>query len=282
MTYDDMWRRLAVVYGVAEAKAVVRTLLEDVFSMTLTDICCGKVTQLSAKDNALLEKMMVRLEKAEPVQYVTGKAFFAGRFFHVEPGVLIPRPETEQLCNMAVDALARCEDSAVPRLLDIGTGSGCIAVTVAAQVHRAEVTAWDISPTALAVATRNAEALHTMVRVQYGDALHAPADKELWDVVVSNPPYVCISEQKAMAPNVTRYEPSEALYVPDSDPLLFYRAITAYAVSALRPGGSLLFEINPRFAGDMEAIVADAGMEKVRTVPDMYGRQRFTISCKPL
>lgn len=268
--YSDLWHSLAAVYDEKEAQALVRHVLDIRFGLSATDVYCGKVTQLSADDRMALDKIMKRLLKAEPVQYVLGKAFFAGREFHVGPEVLIPRPETEELCQWV-------EQMAPPRpaVLDIGTGSGCIAVTLAKELPGADVTAWDISGAALDVARHNAESLGATVRFDRHDALDPPHDDGRWTVVVSNPPYICRSEQAAMERNVLDYEPHTALFVPDDDPLLFYRAIANYAIKALVPGGLLFFEINPMFAEDLAAMLSDAGYGDVEVKDDFCQRQRF-------
>lgn len=291
MTYDQFWQRLATVYDRHEAQAVARTVLDTVFGMTLTDICCGKVTQLSADEGARLEKIIRRLEKSEPVQYVLGEAWFCGRRFTVRPGVLIPRPETEDLAAWAVELSAQqakeqaqqAKEQATqadggatqaPRLLDIGTGSGCLAATLALDIPGAEVTAWDISPDALAIASDNARQLGARVTFSLRDALHAPADDSQWSLIVSNPPYILERERTAMHRNVTDYEPPLALFVPDDDPLLFYRAIARYALRALRPGSWLLFEANTAFADDVAAMGRQLGFRRVEVRPDRFGRQR--------
>lgn len=291
MTYDQFWQRLATVYDRHEAQAVARTVLDTVFGMTLTDICCGKVTQLSADEGARLEKIIRRLEKSEPVQYVLGEAWFCGRRFTVRPGVLIPRPETEDLAAWAVELSAQQakelaqqakkqapqadgEAQHAPRLLDIGTGSGCLAATLALDIPGAEVEAWDISPDALAIASDNARQLGARVTFSLRDALHAPADDGVWSLIVSNPPYILERERTAMHRNVTDYEPPLALFVPDDDPLLFYRAIARYALRALRPGGWLLFEANTAFADDVAAMGRQLGFRRVEVRPDRFGRPR--------
>ena len=284
MTYDQLWQRLAAVYDRREAQAVARTVLGTAFGMTLTDICCGKVTQLSADEGARLEKIISRLEKSEPVQYVLGEAWFCGRRFTVRPGVLIPRPETEDLAMWAVELSAQqAKEQAqqadggatqAPRLLDIGTGSGCLAATLALDIPGAEVEAWDISPDALAIASGNARRLGARVTFRLQDALHAPAGTGVWSLIVSNPPYILERERAAMHRNVLDHEPPTALFVPDDDPLLFYRAIARYALQALRPGGRLLFEANTAFADDVAAMGRQLGFTGVEVRPDRFGRPR--------
>ena len=295
MTYNQLWKRLTVIYNEREAQAIVRTVLDALFGMSLTDICLGKVTQLSADDTTRLEKIMQRLEKSEPVQYVLGAEWFAGRLFDVAPGVLIPRPETEDLVKWACDEakekekednskeergkeekeVSKKEEVPHPSILDIGTGSGCIAITVALALPQARVTAWDISTDALAIAAGNAHRLGASVRFEHQDALSAPDDEERWDVIVSNPPYICDRERADMSDNVLSYEPELALFVPDNDPLLFYRAIARYASKALKPGGRLLFEINTAYAHEVAQTMANEGFTAIEIRNDCFGKPRM-------
>lgn len=295
MTYNQLWKRLTTIYNEREAQAIVRTVLDALFGMSLTDICLGKVTQLSADDTTRLEKIMQRLEKSEPVQYVLGSGWFAGRLFSVAPGVLIPRPETEDLVKWACDEAkekekednskeerskeekedSKEEEAPHPSILDIGTGSGCIAITVALALPQARVTAWDISTDALAIAAGNAHRLGASVRFEHQDALSAPDDEERWDVIVSNPPYICDRERADMSDNVLSYEPELALFVPDSDPLLFYRAIARYASKALKPGGRLLFETNTAYAHEVAQAMADEGFTAIEVRNDCFGKPRM-------
>lgn len=274
--YRALWQDLLPRYDEREAKAVARTLLEERYGLTLTDIVCGGVAQLAAHEQEDLQQMMARLSAGEPVQYVLGSAPFCGRRYHVAPGVLIPRPETEQLARLTAE-VARQYDHAT--VLDVGTGSGCIAITVALEATESAVSAWDISPTALQIARNNAAALHATVHFSQQDALHAPADDAaLWDVVVSNPPYVMLKERTTMAENVLQHEPETALFVPDDDPLCFYRAIAQYGRHALRAGGTLLFEINPLLALEMLQLLEAEGYVQNRLIADDFGKKRFTQS----
>lgn len=320
MTYNQLWKRLTAIYNEREAQAIVRTVLDALFGMSLTDICLGKVTQLSADDTTRLEKIMQRLEKSEPVQYVLGAGWFAGRLFDVAPGVLIPRPETEDLVKWACDEAKekekednskeergkeekevskkgeapqkeeqllsslfknnkevseKGEEAPHPSILDIGTGSGCIAITVALALPQARVTAWDISTDALAIAAGNAHRLGASVRFEHQDALSAPDDEERWDVIVSNPPYICDRERADMSDNVLSYEPELALFVPDSDPLLFYRAIARYASKALKPGGRLLFETNTAYVHEVAQAMANEGFTAIEVRNDCFGKPRM-------
>lgn len=286
MTFRDFWHPLATVYAPREARSVALLALERRFGLRLADIACGDVEGL---DEQVLEQLRSRLLAGEPVQYVLGEAGFCGRTFSVGPGVLIPRPETEWLCRKAVQLTAGLDGAS---FLDIGTGSGCIACTVALErASRAgrpspeltgtEVVAWDISEEALAMARANAAALGARVCVEKADALRPPADTRRWDIIVSNPPYVCLRERAAMHPNVRCHEPELALFVPDDDPLMFYRAIARYATRALKPRGALLFELNPLYAGDLAAMASDMGFGAVTVEEDAQGRQRYAVISRP-
>ena len=300
MTYEELWHRLTHIYDAGEAKAIVRWVLDVRFGLSLTDILCGKVTELSAHDQTELEKIMQRLEKGEPVQYVIGVADFFGRQFHVEPGVLIPRPETEELCRwiLASDkhgltrTVREIPHQSDANILDIGTGSGCIAITLALELPDAQVTAWDISDDALRIAAGNAKSLGANVTFKHRDVLDSSLftlDSSLftlhsslpkWDLIVSNPPYICEKEKSAMECNVLDHEPHLALFVPDDDPLLFYRAIAQYAAEALTAQGSLFFEVNPLYADDLDRMLRMMSYHDIYIRQDQFGKTRFLKATK--
>ncbi len=275
MTYTEIWHALAPVYGSSEAKAVARLLLDDLFGFTLTDIVSGKVSELSAESTLLLQEKMRRLSEGEPVQYVTGQALFCGRSFSVGPGVLIPRPETEDLVALVERFLSAKAPDHLLRIVDGGTGSGCIACTLALDVPQSEVTAWDVSPAAIRRAQANAASLGAKVDIVHRDMLSLPTENSCWDVIVSNPPYVLESERADMERNVVGYEPQEALFVPDADALRFYRALATYAHTALRPGGLIAFEINPLCADAMKTLLEAMDFHSVTLSADRFGRTRF-------
>lgn len=290
MTYDDIWRRLAGVYDQREARAVARMLVEEKFGLSFTDIICGAVETLSDADKQWIEAAVKRLEQGEPIQYVLGWAWFAGLKFNVRSGVLIPRPETEWLVNSVCANSVPSNDRPL-RILDIGTGSGCIALSIKQRLPETYVEAWDISTEALSIAADNARSLSLDVVWRQQDALNITPnvlsttpndnsvvpDSPLWDVIVSNPPYICERERTDMARNVLEHEPSTALFVPDTDPLLFYRAITRYAVGSLNEGGRLLFECNTLYAGDTARMMADEGMTATQVYDDCFGKPRFAV-----
>ena len=276
MNYQELWRRLAQVYDEGEAKAIARLVYEVRFNLTLSDLFIGKDTQLSANDQAELAEITQRLEQQEPVQYVLGQADFCGRTFLVNQHVLIPRPETEELCRWIIsefrDESLEFRDCSI---LDIGTGSGCIAITLAADLPKAEVTAWDISGEALQVARENAKRLHFNVIFELADALNTPLDHEQWDVIVSNPPYICNKERARIEANVLDHEPHTALFVPDDSPLLFYSAIAQYGLTALKTGGRLYFEINPLYAQELAEMLSMMSYHDIEIKNDTYGKQRM-------
>lgn len=276
MTYRELWRTLEPLYGNGEARAVTDYMLDVCFGLSKADILCGAVEEMTAEKTAELNKIFGRLTEGEPVQYVLGRAEFSGRWFNVRPGVLIPRPETEELCAWIT---ADSKASGSPKVLDIGTGSGCIAITLQLDMPESKVTAWDISADALDVARENAQQLGANVNFVKLDALNAKPEGE-WDVIVSNPPYICEKEKKDMAVNVLEHEPHTALFVPDADPLLFYRAITRLAVQTLSKGGRLYFEINPIYADDTCHMMRAEGMTAVELRSDMYGKQRMAKGVK--
>ena len=292
MKYETLWRRLTGIYDTDEAKAIVRWVLDVKFGLSLTDIVCGKTDELTETESAELEAMMLRLEQAEPVQYVAGVAEFCGRMFHVEPGVLIPRPETGEMVRWIIkseELRVKSEESAPPErvkseescVLDIGTGSGCIAITLALEMPKAKVTAWDVSDDALRIAKKNANTLGADVTFEQQDILNHSSlftlhsSLPMWDLIVSNPPYVCDQEKTTMERHVLEHEPHLALFVPDDDPLRFYRAIGHYAQEALKPGGLLYFELNPLYAHETEALLRDLGFAETEIRQDMFGKQRF-------
>ena len=275
-TYQQFWQSLTPLYDAGEAQAIVRTVLDVEYGMTLTDIICGKVNELSSDEERNLEEIIAKLQNGEPVQYVLGEADFAGRTFHVEPGVLIPRPETAELCQWIEEEVSSLEADEKKQILDICTGSGCIAITLGLNIPNSEVTGWDISEDALRIAQGNVEMLKAgNVRIEYQDALMLPKAAEAADIIVSNPPYICEKEKADMEKNVLEHEPSIALFVPDEDPLKFYRAIAEYASSALKSEGALYFEINPIYEKETREMLEELGFKDIETKEDAFGKKRM-------
>ena len=270
MTYRQLWQRLVPVYGEGEAQAIARLIYEVRYGLTLSDLLMGRDSSVPQDE---LEQIAIRLERQEPVQYILGQADFYGRTFVVNEHVLIPRPETEELCQWIIAADAT-------NILDIGTGSGCIAITLAAEMPEAEVTAWDISEEALKVAKENAKRHNVHVSFEQVDALHLTSDichqtSVVFDLIVSNPPYICNKERETMEANVLEHEPHTALFVPNDDPLLFYRAIAQYGQTALKEGGWLYFEINPLYAESLQDMLSKMSYHDITLNNDQYGKQRM-------
>ena len=352
MTYSEIWHRIATSYDDGEARAIARILIEELFGLSYADIVCGATEQLSADDALRLDTAVRRIEQGEPLQHVLGYADFCGNRFCVNGSVLIPRPETEWLVDEGAKLMDGCIASdetqhkaphSPKRILDIGTGSGCIAISLKLRLGDAYVEAWDISEEALRTAQDNADALKAEVVFRKRDALRAeeeclqggalvssapteqtmdsinsnegalvssaptgqamdsinsnegalvssaPTEQAMdsinsneasttaapWDLIVSNPPYICDSERSAMDDNVLLHEPHTALFVPDDDPLRFYRAIARYALLTLNIGGSLLFECNTRYAEATGAMLRDMGFEEVTVSDDCFSLPRF-------
>lgn len=271
-------RRLQECYDVAEANALARMVVEEVLHYSPVDVLLrGNVEQ----DEVFVEHIRSiadRLCKGEPIQYIFGHARFHGHEFKVTPATLIPRPETELLVDMITDDVGGVADL---RVLDIGTGSGCIAISLALALRWPEVEAFDISAEALAVAKENAASLKAKVDFVQTDILTAVPEADSFDVVVSNPPYICDSERADMERNVLEHEPATALFVPDADPLIFYRAIAKYAAVALKPAGRIYLEINRRFGSETCQLLEENGFEQAQVIRDQFGNPRIVKAQLP-
>ena len=261
---------LAGVVEAHEAQAMIRVICEDVFNYDQVDVALRQESELPDFAPERIADIISRLRRHEPLQYILGSARFHGHRFKVSPAVLIPRPETEQLVDLIIDENTGSD----LRVLDMGTGSGCIAISLARALKFAQVDALDVSRDALAVARENASALKVKVRFFESDML-VPQPAATYDIIVSNPPYICWSEREAMERNVKDYEPGQALFVPDNDPLLFYKAIAPYAAQSLERGGRLYLEINQRFGDEVKRLLEDNGFDEVRIIDDSYGNPRF-------
>lgn len=258
---------------------MVRIMMEYLKGYTTVDLALKGDLEVTSWLERKVCDVTRRLLDDEPVQYIFSRARFYGLDLKVTPATLIPRPETEELVDLIVRREAGRSDL---RVLDACTGSGCIAVALYRNLPFARVDAFDISDKALEVARENNDRLRTRINIFKADALKLPAPAAAtYDIVVSNPPYISEREMKDMEQNVLRYEPHEALFVPDTNPLCFYHAIAAYAFSALKPGGALWFEINPLFASELAAYMAAAGWEDVTLVADMERKQRFLHAKTP-
>lgn len=264
-----------------EARAAAKALVCDVLDLTPTALALAydKVVPQPEAESLLL--MAHRIAAGEPLQYVTGVSYFAGLRLHVEPGVLIPRPETEGLVDLAVQW---ADGRATLRALDIGTGSGCIALALRNALACPEVMAIDASDDALRIAQTNADQLDLDVDIFKTDILspqaqQMAADDGPFDIVISNPPYVRDSERAQMAPNVLDHEPQMALFVPDADPLLFYRRIGQLCTEGLlSPDGRLFFEINEALGRETANVLTGLGFKSVKVLKDYTGRDRYIVA----
>lgn len=274
--YRQIVDALPPEYDAREARAVALLVLEEAFGIGRTELYAGTARALTAAEHVRLDALVARLAAGEPVQYVLGTCRFCGLRLRVTPDVLIPRPETEEI----VDRVLRAEAGRPLRVLDAGTGSGCIAVALARGLAGASVEAWDLSEAALAVARANADACGARVRFCRRDLLAPPPTGCSFDVVVSNPPYVCRRERAAMDGRVLRYEPASALFVPDDDPLLFYRALSALGRAVLPPGGRMYLETNRAYGRDVCDLLLADGYADARVSRDSYGNDRLVTAVR--
>ena len=265
---------LSVKFPQREAEQLMRILLEDLFGIDLKRQLMEPNLRIDESQYAQLKAAVERLLAGEPVQYVTGMARFGDLLIKVSPNVLIPRPETEGLVQKICTTLPK---EASIRIWDIGTGSGCIAIALAKLFENAEVYAFDVSEAALEVARENAGLNNAKVHFICDDVLHPKSEifTQPVDLVVSNPPYVCDSERTAMEANVLDWEPESALFVPDDDPLRFYRQILALAKKQLNHGGQVWFEINERMGEEMLSLCRETGFDCTEIMLDFNGRPRF-------
>ncbi len=265
---------LSPVIEAGELQAMIRVICEDVFNYDQVDVALRQDHELPDFAPERIAEIIARLKRHEPLQYVVGSARFHGHRFKVTPAVLIPRPETEQLVDLIIDE----NPDADLKVLDMGTGSGCIAIALARALKFAQVDALDVSRDALAVARQNAALLKTPgVRFFESDML-ASQPSACYDIIVSNPPYICWSERESMDRNVKDFEPGQALFVPDSDPLLYYKAIAHYASQSLEHGGKLYLEINQRFGNEVKHLLESCGLDDVRIIEDSFGHVRFAAA----
>ena len=260
------------IYPGSEAFSLAKMLLVEGFGFSTLELYGGKDKDISGKRRDVLNEMIRRLQKNEPIQYVLGVETFCGLSFEVNPNVLIPRPETAELVNWSVDEWGTKPSC---RVLDIGTGSGCIPVSLAKLLETSRVESWDISEEALRVARRNCERNEVDVLLRQKDVLEASPEGVFYDVIVSNPPYIADNEKMSMDANVLEWEPSLALFVPDSDPLLFYRKIGELALEMLAEDGALYFEINQAYGMETVNMLKALGYGQVELRKDAWGNDRM-------
>ena len=297
---------LAEKFPQREAEQLMRILLEDLFGIDWNQQLMNPDLRIDEHQHYQLSEAVKRLLTGEPVQYVTGLARFNDLLLKVSPAVLIPRPETKELvqkiCSASLPCHSSLESAAMSfqhgyvgkresmaavymdnppiRIWDIGTGSGCIAIALAKHFPNAEVIAFDVSEEALQIAKENAESNGAKVTFVQDDVLNPTSDyfSQPVDLVVSNPPYVCDSERATMENNVLDWEPEKALFVPDGDPLRFYRQILVLAKNQLNPDGQVWFEINERMGEEMLALCREMGFSNAKVLEDFAGKPRFVKS----
>jgi release factor glutamine methyltransferase len=268
-------KQLRGLYPDSEIRSLSHRLLESVCRTDLQTLLLGKDKQLSPNDRAQVRNFTQELKNHRPLQYILGETEFYGMPFRVNEAVLIPRPETEELVEWILKEVAALPAPPL-RILDIGTGSGCIAIALARHLPTAEIHALDLSEQALEIAAQNAHINKVNIRLFRHDILSPdPLPAAPFDLIVSNPPYITPSEKAAMSPNVLLHEPSQALFVPEDRPLLFYERIADLGITHLTPSGRLFFEANARFAGDVAELLRQKGYGCVKLRTDLSGRERM-------
>lgn len=258
-------------YPDSEIVSMAKLLLTQVFGMSVVELYTGKDNNFSSNERKRLDDILVRLKKQEPLQYIIGVEEFCGLTFEVTPDVLIPRPETSELVYWIIQE----NEGKRSRVLDIGTGSGCIAVTLAKKLRETRVTSWDVSEKALQVASRNCRRNGVEVRLERKNVLETVFQGEVFDIIVSNPPYVTEREKKEMERNVLDWEPALALFVPDDNPLLFYRNIAGLGREMLAPEGKLYFEINRGYGRQMVDMLEGLGYHDIELRKDISQNDRM-------
>lgn len=287
MNYRNIISQLSACYDPGEARAITRMVLERRFALSWTDVLCRGIETMSEKDKAELTGIIGRIADGEPVQYVLGEAEFCARIFHVEPGVLIPRIETEELITQVLTSIYGSRQPL--RIMDIGTGSGCIAISIDKALEETNtdyvVDAIDISADAIRIAKGNATQLgatHTnFIKTDILNEAQTALLSTDYSVIVSNPPYICNKERAEMDSHVIDHEPHSALFVPDNDPLLFYKAITHFAKGHLLSGGKLLFEINRAYGEETADVLRSYGFQEVAVIKDQFGNDRIVKGLLP-
>jgi release factor glutamine methyltransferase len=275
-TIQFIEQELKHLYPKTEARSFARLIIEHVCGLNYTDQILLRNKQLDESHKTEITGIVQRLKNYEPVQYVLGETEFWGLKLKIAPGVLIPRPETEELVQWITESGLPAE----PVILDIGTGSGCIALALKKEIPRAIVSAVDISENALEIARKNAVINSLDVDFFRADILDWENVKwKMHDLIVSNPPYVRESEKKAMLPNVLKYEPGEALFVPDSDPLMFYRKIAQYARKFLKTNGWLFFEINENLGPELAEMLNNESFSAIKIKKDLFEKERM-VRCR--
>lgn len=279
--FDWFCGSIAGVYDEREARPVGQIVFEELLGVTPVMFALDKNRRISESDIVNIYRAIKRLNSGVPVQHITGKGYFRDLVLRVSGDVLIPRPETEELVQWIVDDFANAKHSGPLKIWDIGTGSGAIAVSLAAELNNVQVWASDVSEKALSIAQENCNTNGQHVRFFRQDILADALPDEQFDVIVSNPPYIRLSEKSLMRSNVLDHEPHSALFVPDEDPLLFYRAIGQKGIKLLNPGGKIYLEINEGLGQETCHLYESMGYVQVEIKKDLPGKDRFVKATLP-
>lgn len=271
--------QLSPIYPKQEIESMSRLIFEKILGLSRIQVHLNQDKTISAANLAQIKEIINRLIHFEPIQYILGETEFYGSLFKVSRAVLIPRPETEELVDWIVQDYKSCK----PVILDIGTGSGCIPIALVKNLPGACAEGWDVSTEALEIARENAHNNQVKVEFQCVDLFKYPALQQAkkYDVLVSNPPYIATSDHALMLPNVTSFEPHIALFVPDTDPLVFYRSLSDLAFDRLKPGGKLYLEINEKFGSDTSDLLRSKGLINIHLKKDIHGKDRMIKGEKP-
>lgn len=274
---------LTPIYGARESGALCRSLLGHYIQKTPFELALNPDMIIGPSLYEAIKVACSRLKEHEPIQYITGNCLFYEKLFQINEYVLIPRPETEELVERIVKDHGHLSENRELKVLDIGTGSGIIAISLQLEMPQVEMMAIDISPEALAIASKNAARLGARVSFKHQDIFSAQKeDFTKLDVIVSNPPYVLESDKQLMAPNVLNFEPDIALYVPDESSLRYYEKICSLANEWLAPGGSIYFEINESKGAEMKQLLKSHDFAQIQLVQDGFQKDRFAFAQKPL
>jgi release factor glutamine methyltransferase len=277
LLFNEFVKEITLPESKDELESIGYAVLEDLFGLSVTNIFSEKQVDFSSDKKERLNDILQRINAHEPIQYILGKAQFYGRYFHVNSSVLIPRPETEEVIR---EVLSVYSSDAQIKILDIGTGSGCIPITLSLELKKANVYALDISDEALKTAQQNNVDLHAGVSFIQLDILKLDLPFQDLDVIVSNPPYITLKEKDEMSKNVLAHEPHLALFVPDNDPLIFHKIIVAQANKSLKNNGLLCVEINANYGDDVADLFQKFGFRNIKIVKDLSGKNRIVKGLK--
>jgi release factor glutamine methyltransferase len=275
--FRDLRQQITLKEDLDEIQSILYLILENVLGLSRADIIAGKSISLTVGHQKCLNEIIKRINASEPIQYILGFTYFYGRKFNVNSSVLIPRPETELLIE---EVLKEVNPYSPGTVLDIGTGSGCIAITLAKELPAKRVLALDVSEAALRVANENAQELNAAVEFHHGNALAEKFPAQQIEILVSNPPYIASAEKKSMNKNVLEYEPHLALFVEDHDPLVFYKMLAQKGFESLLSNGRVFVEINERFGEEVSELFLNTGFKQVQIIKDLQGKNRIVTALK--